>query len=300
MIKRTLYFGNPCLLRKKNNQLVTEFPAESDNPDISVPVEDIGLIILDNPQITISNALLMALNDNDTAVISCNVSHMPYGLMLPMFSHNIFPEKLRDQLNASVPLMKNLWMQTVVAKISNQAALLKRNGADTGKMEYYIRQVKSGDPQNIEGRAAAYYWDNLFPESFFIRYRFGEPPNNLFNYGYAVLRAVIARSLVMSGLFPSLGIHHRNKYNPYCLADDIMEPFRPYVDSLVMDIVSETTEMEELTPAIKRRLLEIPVIDIIIDGKSSPLMVGAQRTTASLAACFEGTARKILYPEFVA
>lgn len=300
MIKRTLYFGNPCILRKKDNQLVPEFPAESTTPsDISVPIEDLGLVILDNPQIVISNALLMALNENNTALISCNVSHLPYGLMLPMFSHNIFPEKLRDQLKASVPLMKNLWMQTVVAKISNQASLLRSRGIDAARMDYYIRQVKSGDPQNIEGRAAAFYWENLFSEKFFVRYRFGEPPNNLLNYGYAILRAVIARSLTGSGLFPSLGIHHRNKYNPYCLADDIMEPFRPFVDSLVLDIVEYSPEMEELTPAIKRRLLEIPSIDIVIDGKSSPLMVGAQRTTASLASCFEGTSRKILYPEFM-
>jgi len=298
MIKRTLYFGNSCLLRKKNNQLVAEFAADTGNPELSVPIEDIGLLMLDNCQITISTALLMALNENNTAVINCNDSHLPYGLMLPMFSHNIFPEKLRNQLEASVPLMKNLWMQTVVAKISNQSALLKRKGANTEKMEYYIRQVKSGDPQNIEGRAAAYYWKQLWAERFFVRHRFGEPPNNLLNYGYAILRAVIARSLVTSGLFPSIGIHHRNKYNPYCLADDIMEPYRPYVDSLVMDIVSDTTEIEDLTPSVKRRLLETPAIDIMIDGKTSPLMVGAQRTTASLAACFDGTARKILFPEF--
>lgn len=299
MIKRTLYFGNPCILRKKDNQLVGEFQSEAKiTSDVLVPIEDIGLVILDNPQIVISNALLMALNENNTALISCNGSHLPYGIMLPMFSHNIFPEKLRDQLKASVPLMKNLWMQTVIAKISNQASLLTSRNVDASRMDYYIRQVKTGDPQNIEGRAAAFYWDNLFSGRSFIRYRFGEHPNNLLNYGYAVLRAVIARSLTGSGLFVSLGIHHRNKYNPYCLADDIMEPFRPYVDSLVLDIIEDTPEMEELTPAIKRRLLEIPSIDIVIDGKSSPLMVGAQRTTASLASCFEGTSRKIIYPEF--
>jgi CRISPR-associated protein Cas1 len=297
MIKRTLYFGNPCSLKKKDMQLQICFPVEENKEDSVVPIEDIGLMILDNPQIILSNALLMALNENNSAVISCDASHLPYGLMLPMFSHHAFTEKLHSQLEASQPLMKNLWQQTVVSKIENQAALLKRVGADTKKMDFYLTDVKSGDTGNVEGRAAAYYWDSLFSGVIFLRHRFGEPPNNLLNYGYAVLRAIVARSLIASGLFPSIGIHHRNKYNPYCLADDIMEPFRPYVDSLVLDIVQEIPDLEELTPEIKKMLLQIPVIDVVIDDKSSPLMVGVQRTTASLASCFEGETRKILYPE---
>jgi CRISP-associated protein Cas1 len=262
----------------------------------SVPVEDVGLILLDNPQIMVSNALLMTLNENNTAVLSCDTSHLPFGLMLPMFSHHAFSEKLHFQLEASQPLVKNLWQQTVISKIENQTALLRKIGIDTKKMDFYITDVKSGDPRNVEGRAAAYYWDNIFGDGLFLRHRFGEPPNNLLNYGYAVLRAIIARSLVASGLFPSIGIHHRNKYNPYCLADDIMEPFRPYVDSLVLDIIEENEDFEELTPSLKKQLLQIPIIDVEIDGKSSPMMVGVQRTTASLASCFEGVTRKILYP----
>jgi CRISPR-associated protein Cas1 len=298
MIKRTLYFANPCSLRKKNMQMNIGFPPENEKEDSSIPIEDIGLIILDNPHINLTNALLMALNENNAAVISCDISHLPYGLMLPMFSHNTFTEKLQFQLAASQPLMKNLWQQTVISKIENQSALLKKEGIDIKKMEFYIGEVRSGDPSNVEGRAAAYYWDNLFGGGVFLRYRFGEPPNNLLNYGYAVLRAIVARSLIASGLFPSLGIHHRNKYNPYCLADDVMEPFRPFVDWLVLSIAKENPEMEELTPALKKQLLQIPTIDINIDGSSSPLMVGVQRTTASLASCFEGGIRKILYPEF--
>lgn len=296
MIKRTLYFGNPCSLRKKDMQMLIGFPIEDEKIDSSVPIEDIGLIILDNPQINLSNALLMALNENNTAVVSCDKSHLPYGLMLPMFSHHAFTEKLQSQIEASQPLMKNLWQQTVIAKINNQSALLRKEGVDIKKMEFYLSEVKSGDPGNVEGRAAAYYWDNIFGSGAFLRYRFGEPPNNLLNYGYAILRAIVARSLIASGLFPSLGIHHRNKYNPYCLADDIMEPFRPFVDSLVLEIVRNNQEIEELTPEIKRQLLQIPVLDIIIEDKSSPLMVGVQRTTASLASCFEGTTRKLLFP----
>lgn len=277
-------------------QLVISYPVEDNKEENSVPVEDVGLILLDNPQIMVSNALLMALNENNTAVLSCDTSHLPYGLMLPMFSHHAFSEKLQFQLEASQPLMKNLWQQTVISKIENQAALLRKVGIDTKKMDFYITDVKSGDPGNVEGRAAAYYWDNIFGDGLFLRHRFGEPPNNLLNYGYAVLRAIVARSLVASGIFPSIGIHHRNKYNPYCLADDIMEPFRPYVDSLVLDIIKENEDFGELTPSLKKQLLQIPVIDVEIDGKSSPMMVGVQRTTASIASCFEGVSRKILYP----
>jgi len=298
MIKHTLYFSNPCFLRKKDMQLNISFPEEEKKDDSAVPIEDIGLIVLDNPHITLTNALLMALNENNAAIISCDKSHLPLGLMLPMFSHNTFTEKLQFQLEASQPLTKNLWQQTVIAKIENQKALLEREGIDIKKMDFLITEVKSGDPGNVEGRAASYYWDNLFGSGEFLRSRFGEPPNNLLNYGYAVLRAIVARSLVASGLFPSIGIHHRNKYNPYCLADDIMEPFRPFVDSLVLAIARANPEMEDLTPDLKRQLLQIPVIDVVIDDKSSPLMVGIQRTTSSLASCFEGDLRKILYPVF--
>ena len=278
-------------------QMLVEFQEKEEKAPASVPIEDIGLVVLDNQQIMLSNALIMALNENNSAVISCDASHLPYGLMLPMFSHHAFTEKFYCQLEASVPLKKNLWQQTVVAKIENQASLLRKINAPTDKMDFLVRQVNSGDTQNVEGRAAAYYWDTLFGETSFIRHRFGEPPNNMLNYGYAILRAVVARSLVGSGLFPTLGIHHHNKYNPYCLADDIMEPYRPYVDELILKIIEEEPVFEELTTKLKKRLLEIPVIDIEIEGKSSPLMVGVQRTTASLASCFSGEIRKVIYPE---
>jgi CRISPR-associated protein Cas1 len=204
------------------------------------------------------------------------------------------------QLEASLPLRKNLWQQTIKQKIKNQAILLEHLGIDTQKMEHWASQVKSGDPGNHEARAAAFYWDNIFSTmDSFRRHRFGNPPNNLLNYGYAVLRAVIARSLVASGLLTAIGIHHKNKYNPYCLADDIMEPYRPFVDLRVLQIIKEDEEIDELTTSIKRKLLIIPAIDIVIDKKSSPLMVGAQRTTASLMKCFSGEAKKILYPDLL-
>lgn len=275
-----------------------DFPEKENRESAVIPIEDIGVLVLDSNQIVISHALISALMDNNSAVISCNDKHLPYGLMLPMFSHHAFTQKMHNQINSSLPLRKNLWKQTVIAKISNQAALLRKNGKNDNKMQYYIRQVKSGDPENIEGRAAAYYWDNLFNHYFsFYRSIEGGYPNSFLNYGYAVLLAVIARSIVASGMIPSFGIHHRNKYNPWCLASDIMEPYRPFVDKVILNIMEEFPDKEELTPEIKRHILQIPAMDIVIDRNNSPLMIGTQRTTASLADCFEGTARRILYPE---
>ena len=237
--------------------------------------------------------------DNNTAVITCDGTHHPSGLLLPLSVHNIQAERFRAQINASEPLKKQLWQQTVSAKIVNQAMLLKKRGVGIQNMLFWAREVKSGDTENHEGRAAAYYWKNLFRDDMkFTRDRFGEPPNNVLNYGYAILRAIVARGLVGSGLLPTLGIHHTNKYNAYALADDIMEPYRPFVDAIVCDILDNGEDISELSTSLKKQLFVIPVLDIIIAEEKSPLMVGLQRTTASLAKCFEGNNRKVIYPEF--
>lgn len=228
---------------------------------------------------------------------------MPVGLMLPLCGNTVQSERFRNQLNASIPLKKQLWQQTVKAKIANQAAVLARcTDTETGCMKRWIDDVRSGDPDNLEGRAAAYYWKQLFrniPElSGFTRDREGIPPNNLLNYGYAILRAVIARALVGSGMLPALGIHHHNRYNAYCLADDIMEPYRPYVDELVFGIVNGVDkDYSELGKELKIRLLSIPTLDVRIGGKRSPLMIAAAQTTASLYKCFTGELRRVAYPE---
>ena len=171
-------------------------------------------------------------------------------------------------------------------------------GAIVKNMLVWANDVKSGDSDNLEGRAAAYYWKNMFPKiPDFTRDREGIPPNNLLNYGYAILRAVIARSLVGSGLLPTLGIHHHNRYNAYCLADDILEPYRPYVDRLVVKIVDSGIDLTEMNADLKRELLSIPVLDVIINGQRSPLMIAAGQTSASLYKCYCGELRKIIYPE---
>jgi CRISPR-associated protein Cas1 len=194
-------------------------------------------------------------------------------------------------------MRKQLWKQTVEAKIQNQAAVLASAKGDAGFMFELASKVQSGDTGNREAQAAAWYWPRLFqtmPD--FRRFREGPPPNNLLNYGYAILRAMVARSLVGSGLLPTLGIFHRNRYNAYALADDIMEPYRPFVDALVLDIIHKTGVPEDLTLEHKGQLLKLPVADVILDGKASPLMAAVARTTASLAQCFAGEQRRLLYP----
>ena len=308
MIKKTLYFGNPAYLSLRNKQLVIRLPeVESGNmPDemkreaiTTVPIEDIGVVVLDNKQITITQGLVAALLQNTTALITCDDRRMPTGLFLPLQGNTVQNERFRSQLEASQPLRKQLWQQTVKAKIENQAAVLRLYTVKSvARMYTMADNVKSGDSDNFEAQAAVYYWKNVFTDiPTFIRDQNGEPPNNLLNYGYAILRAVVARALVSSGLLPVYGIHHHNRYNPYCLADDIMEPYRPYVDMQVLHIMQQYEEIPENLPKeIKRDLLSIPVVDTMIGGKKRPLMIAVSETTASLAKCFAGELRKISYP----
>lgn len=242
--------------------------------------------------------MLAALLDNNCAVITCDDSHLPTGLMLPLCGNATQSERFRDQIEASLPLRKQLWQQTVQAKIANQAALLHRLGVENRNMLKWVNEVRSGDADNMEARAAVYYWDNLFPGiPYFRRKRDGVPPNNLLNYGYAILRAVVARALVTSGLLPTLGIHHHNRYNAYCLADDIMEPYRPYVDHMVCELLDERIDISRLSTSTKARLLALPTTEVCIGGQRSPLMIAVAQTTASLYKCFSGELRKIIYPE---
>ena len=309
MIKKTLYFGNPAYLSLRNQQLVIKLPEVEKSKDLSAdfkkkseetrPIEDIGVLVLDNKQITITTGVIDALLNNSSAVVTCNSKNMPNGLILPLTGNTIQSELFRKQIEASLPLKKQLWQQTMINKIENQAAVLSQNtGSIVKNMHIWASKVRSGDPNNLEARAAAYYWRNIFPHVLgFIRDREGFPPNNLLNYGYAILRAVIARALVISGLLPTLGLHHHNRYNAYCLADDVMEPYRPYVDNLVISIMKESEDISELTKDLKIKLLAIPTLDVIIEGKRSPLMIAASQTTASLCKCFKGEDRKISYPQ---
>lgn len=308
MIKRTLYFGNPTYLSLNNKQLVIKLPEveKADNLSdgfkkqntASVPIEDIGIVVLDNKQITITQGAMEAMLESNCAIITCNNSHLPVGLFLPLEGNTLQSERFREQLDASLPLKKQLWQQTVFCKIRNQAYVLKQiPEAETQNMFIWADNVKSGDSENLEARAAAYYWKSIFPSiPDFIRDRDGDYPNNLLNYGYAILRAIVARSLVSSGMLPTLGIHHHNRYNAYCLADDIMEPYRPYVDALVLKIMKKYPFTFDLDTGIKKEMLTIPVLDVVISGQRHPLMVAVAQTTSSLHKCFSGELRKIAYP----
>ncbi len=297
MIKKTLYFGNPSYLSLWNEQLVIERPGEESRTTRSM--EDIGVIVLDHKQITITQGAIERLLQYNCALITCDSRHMPAGLLLPLYGNTVQSERFRDQIAASLPLKKQLWQQTVQQKIRNQAHVLSSlRGCVVKNMQVWANQVRSGDPDNLEARAAAYYWKNMYdfiPD--FTRDPEGVSPNHLLNYGYAILRAIVARALVISGLLPTLGIHHSNRYNAFCLADDIMEPYRPYVDELVAQIVAEEGDFCMLTKDIKARLLTLPVLEVKIGGQRSPLMVAVSQTTASLYKCFSGESRKIIYPE---
>lgn len=310
MIKKTLYFGNPAYLSATNKQMIIKLPEVegTDAPDSfkaqlkkSVPIEDIGIVVLDNKQITITHGLMEQLLDNNVALITCDSARMPTGLLLPLCGHSTQTEHFREQIEATQPLKKQLWQQTIKAKIKNQAILLESvRNVDSTPMLKWADAVRSGDPDNYEAQAAAYFWMNLFPEiPDFRRHREGVPPNNLLNYGYAILRAVIARAIVSSGMLPSLGIFHRNKYNAYCLADDMMEPYRPVVDKIVINIVVSGINIAELNTELKQTLLSIPAQDVMMDGKRRPLLVAASQTAASLYKCFSGQSRKIIFPDII-
>lgn len=307
MLKRTISFSNPAYLSLQHNQLVFNIPNAQGLDNLSqqntIPIEDIGILILDNKQITITHGLIAKLLENNVSIVTCNETHHPTGLMLNLDGHTLQSARCKSQIEASEPLKKQLWQQTIKSKIANQAAHLKSRGVETGNMMRWEDEVKSGDTENHEARAAAYYWKNIFtnidPQFVdFVREREGSYPNNLLNYGYAILRAVVARSIVGAGLLPLLGIHHRNQYNDYCLADDLMEPFRPLVDSIVYQTIIDYPNEREISVEIKKRLLQIPAMDIYIDGVKSPLMVGIQKTSYSLHKCFEGEIRKIIYPQY--
>lgn len=312
MIKRTIYFGNPAYLSLADNQLLIKQPALVKNETIptllkeegivKIPIEDIGVVILDHQQITITHYLISALLENNVALITCNQNHLPTGLMLNLDGNQLQSARYKIQIEASIPLKKQLWQQTVKAKITNQARLLAQLDLPHQRLIKWAEVVKSGDLEGHEAKAAAYYWHMLGQSKFgtetnpWHRLRDGAAPNHLLNYGYAIIRAVIARSLVASGLLPTLGIFHRNQYNAYCLADDIMEPYRPYVDLLVIRLAQQYNLDALLDTPLKKEFLLLPTIDVNLINETSPLIIATQKTAHSLVNCFKGIQKKLLYP----
>lgn len=295
MLKRTLFISNPYHLSLKNKQLVVS--EKTGMPVTRAPVEDLGFIVLDHPQISFSMKLMEELSENNVAVVFCDSKHLPSSMLLPLDAHHIQNEIFRAQVDASEPLKKNLWKQTIETKIKNQARLLTKLGKNSGPLKAIAKSVKSGDSDNREGFAARLYWMELMGRNF-IRDRYGEPPNSFLNYGYILLRSAVARALSGSGLLATLGIHHRNRYNAFCLADDVMEPYRPYVDEIVFRMNNTWPGTFMLEKEHKAELLQLMTADVKIGENRRPLMVALSQTTASLAKCFSGEMRKITYPVF--
>lgn len=302
-MKQTLYFGNPGHLNVANEQLRITIPAADDEPEgearvVTRPLEDIGLVVIDTPRITMTASVMSGLMRHGAAVVVCNERHLPSGLMLNLEGHSCQAERFRLHLAASLPLKKQLWQQTVSAKIHNQAMALRHLNLDEAvPLTAMAGKVRSGDPDNLEAAAAVYYW-KIFMASMAgtARRHDDDNPNALLDYGYAILRAIMARALVAAGMHPTLGIHHRNKYNPYCLADDIMEPYRPYVDLVVAEIIADNPEACLTDKSVKSALLSLPVREVRIGGIRRPLATAAADTASSLFKCFAGESRKVKFP----
>ncbi len=295
MIKRTVEISSgPIHLTIKHKQMLLKKGEEVH----SIPVEDMGLLVLSHPAISYTHQLLYELLEQNVAVLFCNRQHMPEGLLLPFEDNQLHQARLQIQAEATKPLKKRLWQQVVQAKIRAQAkVLLEKHGTDDG-LKLLIPKVKSGDPSNVEARAAKQYWKSLFRNKDFRRKHDALDLNALLNYGYAIMRAAVARSITAAGLHPSMGIHHHNQYNPYCLADDLMEPLRPFVDSEVYDMYIESGHNLEIevTKETKKPLLQLLTKDVTIAKKSYPLLEGLHIMAYSLAQCYSGEVKKLELP----
>lgn len=291
MIKKSILVENKTIITTKQQQLVLK----SETRESTIPIEDIGFLVIDNCESYLSIPAMNLLIENNTAVIICNTNHLPNGMFLNLNSHHIQQEIFKNQIDASIPLKKQLWQQTIVEKITNQGILLEKITGQKNSFEFLASKVLSGDTTNMEGVAASQYWKSFF-ELKFKRERFGDYPNNFLNYGYAILRAATARALSGSGMLNTLGIHHKSKYNAFALADDIMEPFRPLVDEKVYEIISSFEE-QELNTKIKSELLQILVQTVYFKDEKSPLMVALQKTASSLQQCYTGDRKKLKYPK---
>lgn len=294
MLKKTLLLENKASLSTKNQQLVIKSEIRESN----IPIEDIGFLVLDHPEIFLSIPAMNLLVENNTSIIICGKNHLPNGMFLNLNSHHIQQEIFRNQIEASAPLKKQLWQQTIIEKITNQGLLLEKITQNKNSFEFLASKVLSGDTTNMEGVAASQYWKSFFDtyDIHFRRERFGDYPNNFLNYGYAILRAATARALSGSGLLNTLGIHHKNKYNAFALADDVMEPFRALVDEKVFEIM-QSNEEQELNTKIKSELLQVLTRTVYFKEEKSPLMVALQKTASSLQQCYTGNRKKVKYPK---
>lgn len=294
MLKRTLFFVNPYHLFVKNKQLYVK--DKMIDKEQMVPAEDIGYVIFDNKQLTYTHSVMQLFSENNTAVIFCNDKHMPASMMVNFESHHLHGQHSDYQIKASEPLKKNLWQQTIKSKIRNQASVLDYFNKKGEPLREISKHVTSGDSTNRESLAARIYWNSLFNN--FIRHRDGKQPNSMLNFCYSILRSATAKAITGSGLIPVIGIHHKNKYNAYRLADDLMEPYRPFADRIVKETFAKFPDYKDLTKEIKFDLTDILTTDVQFKKVTRPLSVGLSMTTASLVKCYKGERKKISYPIF--
>ena len=292
MIKQTLMFTSPVYLSLKDQQMVISF---KDNKDmVTRPIEDIGFVVIENPQVSISIPLLNELADNNVSVVFCDKKQMPKTMLMTLEGNTTQQESYKFQIDASAPMKKNVWKQLVECKIRNQALLLNKIGKNGDVQKQYYMNVKSGDTDNREGAAAREYWGHIFDDNF-KREREGLPPNNLLNYGYTILRAAVARALIGSGLYPAFGVFHRNRYNAFPLADDVMEPYRPFVDEIVYHLYYDGA-VNELDNQSKGKLLRVLFSDVKMGKVTRPLENALSLTTASLLKMYKGETDKLSLP----
>lgn len=298
MIKRTIEISQqPAHLTVRLDQLLVQphdMPKEFHK---SIPCEDIGIILVDHQQTTYSHAALASLVEFDAALVVCGRNHLPTGILLPLSNHTEVIWRIHDQLAVSKPTQKQLWKQLVQAKIRAQLANLPSDSPERKRLLVMIGQVRSGDTSNCEAQAAKIYWNAWLPKDIaFRRDPDGcDPINAMLNYGYSVLRASVARALVGAGLLPMLGLHHRNRSNAFCLADDLVEPLRPIIDRIVRDLyVSQNRR--ELNQATKAGLLGVLTQSVRVEDECGPLMVALHRMVASLVRCYQGESTRLTIP----
>ncbi len=276
MIKRIVDISTPSYLHARNLQAIIE---QQKREVERIPIEDMGVLIVSSPSVTISSNLIASCQQNNCIIIFCDHKHLPISVLLPLSGNSLHSKILNIQTSVRKPLKKRLWQKIVIAKIESQIKALVTFDKNSSTLESMKSRVKSGDPDNVESQASRVYWPIMFGKNF-RRDQKAEGVNFLLNYGYALLRASVARALCGTGLHPALGIHHHNQYNPMCLADDLMEPFRPIVDRKVYKLWEK--KMSDINKKTKSFLLSSLSEPLIFRGKKLPFMVALQHTAASL------------------
>jgi CRISPR-associated protein Cas1 len=293
MIKRVVDISEPAYLHVKNRQLLIDKEGKT---VAQLPIEDLGVLILQNPAIVLTQALIVACQQNNVVLVFCDDKHLPYSVILPLTEANSLHSKIiKEQIAVSVPTKKRLWQQVVKHKINGQAQVLKALNKEFKHLQALAESVKAGDCDNLEAQAAQLYWRLLFGEDF-TRDRELEGINSLLNYGYAIMRAMVARAIVGSGLHPALGLQHHNQYDGLCLADDLMEPFRPWVD-LIVHRLSEMQGDLTVTRETKVPLLSLLSESVIWQGENMPLMVACHYLLADFKRCLSDSGMKLCYPQ---